>query len=654
MQRGHLLSKDERRLAAIMFTDMVGYTALTQRNEHLALGILDKHNELIRPVLSRFNGTEVKTIGDSFLIEFSSALEAAECSVEVQRAFHEFNEDAKEKIFVRVGIHVGDVVHRGNDIFGDAVNITSRIESLAQGGEVCISEQVYAQIRNKLPFRMTKLETQQLKNVSFPVVVYKLDLPWEEAAKTVAEMRLDLNRIAVLPFANISPDPNDEYFADGLTEELISRLSLVKGLKVIARTSIMKYKGKEKGISEIAKELSAGVLVEGSVRKAGNKIRVTVQVINANNEEHLWSSSYDNNLDDIFAVQAEIASKVSLSLPQTLPHAKSNPRNSADTNNVTAYTYYLKGKQLLNERTDASIRKALELFTDATKLDPSFSRAYAAIGTCYADLGVRSYISKDEVISEMRSNAMKALQIDENLAEGHSLLARTAWGEDDFATAEREARRAIDLNPNLSEAYRELSMLKIALGYQLSALRLMESAHLLDPLSSETIRLYGLALFCVGRDTEALDLWNRNLEVAPFDVHYGLAVYYLNKKEFRKVEEEVKALEVLLPNDFTTLCMRGYLSALKGDKNESESIIEKLQQSFKGGATLERNIGYIRYFLGDMDAFFDAMFRGAETRVLDPMTLRYFPLLEKARLDPRYGELMRRVGLDPEVKEPFT
>ena len=644
------MPEGQRKLAAIMFTDMVGYTKLTQTNESRALDLLEKHNKIIRPILLSYNGTEVKTIGDSFLVEFRSALEAVQCAVELQKALGKFNANSAEKILVRVGIHVGDVVERDSDVFGDAVNIASRIEPLAQGGEVAISEQVYAQVRNKLDLRISKLDLQELKNVAFPIEVYKL--VFQEDEKLVLGQNAK-NRIAVLPLTNISPDPKDEYFADGLTEELISKLSLVKGIKVIARTSVMKYKGKDKGVSEIAKELGCGVLVEGSVRKAGSRIRVTIQVIDASTEEHLWSSSYDKNLDDIFSVQEDIASKVSVSLPASIGLRIPSGRTTGDTRNVEAYTLYLKGMQLFHFRTDSSIRQALELFINATKLDPNFARAHVGIGRCYAELGVRSYISKEESSSGMKSAASKALNIDPNLAEVHSFLSYTAWGVDDFVTAESEARKSIELNPNLSEGYDNLSMLMLSLGYPKSGTELLQVSQELDPLSGYVIRTLGQMLYYSGRENEALALWKKNQEVAPFEVHSGMATYYFGKRDYEKAELEVSEMESLSPGDYNSLCYRGYVNALKGDLEGTKKVINMLERTFKGGATLERNIGYMKYFLGDMDGFYEAMFRGAEARVLDPITLRYSPYFQKARLDTRYSDLMKRVGLDPELKEPL-
>src|SRR5208337_1359530 len=228
--RKEALSQSERRLAAIMFTDIVGYTALTQKNEPLAMKLLERHRELIRPIISKHSGREVKTIGDAFLVEFASALEATECAVEMQKTLHEFNETPADGVLVRVGVHVGDVIHKGDDVYGDAVNIASRIEPLASAGGICISEQVYDQVRNKVPYELVRLQPRELKNIAFQIDVYKLDLPWEAGVRPESEE--DKHRLAVLPFTSMSPDPNDEYFADGMTEELITAMSGLQGLQV--------------------------------------------------------------------------------------------------------------------------------------------------------------------------------------------------------------------------------------------------------------------------------------------------------------------------------------------------------------------------------------------------------------------------------------
>src|SRR5579875_508098 len=648
-------SQADRKLAAIMFTDMVGYTALSQTDEALALEVLKKHNQLLRPFFPKYHGSEIKTIGDSFLIEFDSALDATICAIEIQKFLHDYNISAREdwRIKLRIGIHLGDVVHQRNDIFGDAVNIASRIQQLANPEGVCVSQQVFDQIHNKVSYELDKLGQAELKNVKFQTNVYSVVLPWETRASNTnekARKELDKLRVAVLPFSNISPDSADEYFADGLTEELISKLSLVGGLRVIARTSIMSYKNKEKKISEIGTELGVGTVVEGSVRKAGNRIRVTAQLIDVGSEEHLWASSYDKNLDDIFAVQTDIASKIAESLPGSLSTKFSN-LSRGETGDPKAYSLYLKAKQLRNLGTGDSLRQALELFTDATKIDPSFARAYVEIGNCYAWLGIKDYISYDEGVHGMKAAASKALEIDDGLAEAHALLSFIGFVEDDFAKMGGEARRAIELNPNLADAHLRLAMDRGTIGYPKEWLRYAETAHLLDPLSSEIIDNLGNAYYYLGREKEALDFWEGNRKFAPFVVARSLADYHIAKKDYDAADREIRLLEALAPDEAATIVERGISLAARGDSGGASNLIEKLEKRFKGGPGTDRNIGYIKYFLGDMDAFFAAMFRSVEEHVFNPIKIRYSPLFEKARQDARYSQLLRKNGLDPELKE---
>lgn len=644
------LAEAQRRLAAIMFTDIVGYASLTHRNESLALELLEKHNELIRPLLSKFGGREVKTMGDAFLVEFGSALQATECAVEIQRVLHEYNKTAADSLLVRVGIHVGDVIHSQGDVYGDAVNIASRIEPLAEGDDICISQQVYDQVRNKVPYNLVKLGTKELKNVSTPVEVYKIKLPWEKVDVEPGP-GYDKRRLAVLPFTNISPDPSDEYFADGMTEELIDRLSQVRGLRVIARTSVMNYKKKEKKISEIGKELGVGTLVEGSVRKAGNKIRVTAQLVDAITEEHLWSSRYDKDLDDIFTVQSDIASKIVEALSAGLIVSGTSRLGQRDTSDIAAYSYFLQGRQLLNAGTGESLRQALELFKKATALDPSFARAYTSMATCYARLTYANLLSRDDGARNAKSAVQKALEIDENLAEAHALLSEIAWWEDDHVKDEIEAKKAVELNPSLADAYSILGTIKLTSGYPTEAIKFYETAYQLDPLSARIVRLLGQMYVYRGRDKEAQEHWSRNLRITPLEAMFGTGLSHLCKGDYDEAEEAVKSLETNFPEEIATISLRGYLTALRGDRDGGEKIIERLNDKFPEGPNVNSIVGFIRYLMGDMDEFFAAMFRDVENHTLNPVMLRYSPLFEGARQDPRYRQVLVKNGLDPELKE---
>jgi adenylate cyclase len=297
-----------------MFTDMVGYTVLGQRNESLSLALVEEQRNLVRPILSQRGGREVKTMGDAFLVEFSNTLDAVRCAYDIQRAAREFNisRPPERTVHLRIGIHLGDVVESQGDILGDAVNVASRIESLAGDGGVRLTRQVYDQVQNKFELPLKSLGVTSLKNLNVPLEVFKMTMPWEEGG--LSSTQVDRKRIAVLPLANISPDPTDAYFADGMTEELISTMSRISGLKVIARTSVAGYKGSPKKISEIGKELEVGTVLEGSVRKVGDRLRISVQLIDSQTSEHLWAENYDRQLKDVFAIQSDISKTVAEAL----------------------------------------------------------------------------------------------------------------------------------------------------------------------------------------------------------------------------------------------------------------------------------------------------------------------------------------------------
>ena len=353
-----LEDSEQRKLAAIMFTDMVGYSALAQRSETLALELLAENQRLQRSKFALFNGREVKTIGDDVLVEFPSALDATQCAVEIQRTLAARNgaEAPDRHIKVRIGVHVGDVVHREADMYGDGVNIAARIEPLAVGGGICLSDSVYAQVRNKMELGLTKLNSPELKHIEVPVDVYRVTLPWEQpasvatkatpasrtsfsvraavlgfaallalagavwwfrhqpaqAAKQAATLPIpvspggasDQKSVAVLPFVNMSADKNDEYLSDGVSEELITALSKITGLQVKARTSSFAFKDKNEDIQKIGELLHVNYLLEGSVAKAGNRLRITAQLIQASDGNHLWSDTYDREMQDIFAVRS--------------------------------------------------------------------------------------------------------------------------------------------------------------------------------------------------------------------------------------------------------------------------------------------------------------------------------------------------------------
>jgi len=513
------MAEDTRRLSALMITDMVGYTRLSQRDEALALHLLSEHDALIRDNVESHGGREIKHTGDGFLVEFPSALQAVSCSISIQRRFYDRNASVEEekRFHVRIGLHVGDVVHRNGDVFGDGVNITSRIEPLALPDGVCISQAVQAQVWNKIDRPLRSLGPRELKNVQLPMEVFRIVLPWEEKAKETAAARiLDRTRLAVLPLVNISQDPEDAYFTDGMTEELIYTLSRIPGIRVIAQTSVAAYKGTTKPVREIGRELSVGSLLEGSVRKSGDRLRVTVQLIDVATEENLWGSRFDRELADVFEIQTEISQEVASGLKRVLKAAVEVGEVKQPTGKLEAYTAYLKGRHFWTRRTKVGLLKAIKQFETAIAMDPGFAKAYSGLADTYSVLANHGHEDAKTAYPKARDAAKRALELDPDLAEAHASLGVTLLFHDlDIEAANEELERAIELNPSYATAQHWLG-----LSYQMQlqfdkALVHLQKALELDPMAHVIHLATGHVLQELGRIEEAKVRFKRAIELEP-------------------------------------------------------------------------------------------------------------------------------------------
>jgi adenylate cyclase len=633
----------ERRLAAIMFTDIVGYTRLSQADEPLALELLEEHRGILRPAFLAHGGIEVKTIGDAFLVEFKSALNAALSAVEIQKKMQERSKAAapSRELGLRIGIHVGDVVYEAGDIQGDAVNIASRLVKLAEPGSICVSQQVYDQIRNKTTLDIEKMGDVELKNVDLPVGVYRINLT--EKVKPKDRRPGPRDRLAVLPFVNISPDPNDEYFADGLTEELIAKLSEIKGLKVIARTSVMSYKRKEKTVSEIGGELGVGTVIEGSVRKAGNRIRISVQLIDPRTEEHLWSSNYDSKLDDIFAIQSDVASKVAASLSAGF----FSQETRKDTDDVEAYTLYLRAMQLSYDTSEASAKETLALLQRAISKDPKFARAYAGLADAWQLMAVMGYEDFMVAAKKGESAALKALELDPELAEAHAVMAAVHSMFDRFDAALAEAEAAVRINPNLSDAYTALGVLDSIMRTAGQALLMIRRGYELDPLSYGAGVMLANAATWAGDDELALEVLARMREFNPKEpkVYLCTADYYMERKRFEEAQKMVDAARDVSPNDPSVLVSQGLVFAMSGKRKQAEDVLKEVLSDGNEASRLRGEL-FLHTALGNLDEAFKALMRQAETHSW-PYPIRIDPLYAEMRRDPRFLEFCRKVGIKP-------
>ncbi len=641
------MSRGERRLAAIMFTDMVGYTALGQRNESLSIELAEEQRKLLRPIFKRHGGREVKTMGDAFLVEFSSALEAARCAYDIQRATREFNITLPEeqRVHIRVGVHVGDVVESQGDISGDAVNVASRMQSLADDGGICVTRQVYDQVQNKFELPLKSLGKRSLKNVRAPMEVYRMVLPWEDQQVAMAEM--DAKTVAVLPFANMSPDPNDSYFADGITEEIISTLSGVSGLSVISRTSIMGYKGTTKRVREIGSELEAGSVLEGSFRKAGNKIRVTTQLIDAKNDKHLWAQSYDRDLTDIFAVQSDIAEQVAGALKVKLLSKEKEALEQKPTGSTESYSLYIKGRFFWNERTKESVKKAIRYFEEAVRLDLNFALAYSGLADCYLIQQDRGWASHSEAGPLAKRHAEKALELNGDLAEAHASLGLALYNQWDLAGAERELKQAIALKPNYSMVYHWYAGLLSDLGRHYEALESEKRALELDPYSSTIIQGIGIVLLYMGRTQEAIAQFEKLAEMDPefASVHFFSAWAHEGLGEFDEAIKEAKrASETQGPHSFAKLGLAS-IYARAGKREQAVKLLEEIQSDTFGDYKSPTLVAMVKFGLGENDEAFSWLERAYQEHDLGLLYFREFPWCSEYRSDPRWLVIERKMGL---------
>jgi TolB-like protein len=628
-----------------MFTDMVGYTALAQKDEPVAMELLEEHRRLLRPLFDKNSGREIKTIGDSFLVEFESALEAVRCAIDIQSALTEENlRRPNEKTFnVRIGVHLGDVIHDGADVKGDAVNVASRIEPLAPPGGICVSAQVCASVRNKIEQAFVSLGFPELKNVDESIEVFQIDGFGERRSGLPQKVLLPKNRIAVLPFANMSPDPADEYFADGMTEELIARLSLVEGLEVIARTSIMNYKKEKKNASQIGNELKVGSIVEGSVRKAANKFRITVQLIDPISESHRWSSTYDREFNDIFGVQSEISERVAEALSVKLVAREKQRLERDPTKNMEAYTLYLRGLYAATRGWGPDdIRKAIGYFERAVEQDPRFAAAYSWLSDCLVGLGEWGALRPAEAIPKAEQAARRALEIDPELAEAHLAAAELSQLKLDWTTAEKEIRKALELNPRVAGGHTSYAWKLASMGRFEESLSEARKALELDPLSPDAYGAMMMVYYSIGEYDKALEQTKRMDEVGadPGLVANRMGWCYMGKRDFDRAIAELQKD----PEEPWVLAV-AYAGA--GLLDKAEAILNDYEERSKKQSVNALPRVVILLALGRKEEAIRLLQRHHNEWGYDDSfrLLKILHVFDGIRGDPRITELLGKIGL---------
>ncbi|MBD9638749.1 tetratricopeptide repeat protein [Ensifer sp. ENS07] len=512
----------ERRLTAILAADVVGYSRLMGLDEAGTLAALKTHRrEMADAKINEHQGRIVKVTGDGMLVEFPSVVNAVACAADIQRRMRERNVDVPDdrRIEFRIGIHLGDIIFEDNDIYGDGVNIAARIESIAQPGGIAVSGSVRDNVGNRLDLAFEDRGEQTLKNIDRPVRVYNVDLfqraPRQGVATGAAPkaaLAKEKPSIAVLPFDNMSGDPEQEYFSDGITEDIITDLSKISGLSVIARNSAFTYKGKLVDIQDVCRRFHVATVLEGSVRKAGQRVRITAQLIDGKDGTHLWADRYDRDLTDIFAIQDEITHTIVEQLKVKLLPEEKKAIGQAPTANVEAYTNYLRGREFFHTRTKGSLQLARRLFARAADLDPNYARAYAGIADC--DSALHAWHGAEISLEALLATCAKALALDPSLAEAHAShgLALSTNGRHGDAVAEFE--RAIALDPNSYEGHYFYARHSFAEGDLEKAVELYERCADINPDDYRSPLLVMNALHSLGRHDEEAKLAAVGLERA--------------------------------------------------------------------------------------------------------------------------------------------
>ncbi|MBI2947071.1 MAG: hypothetical protein HYY23_05460 [Verrucomicrobia bacterium] len=705
---------EHRKLAAIMFTDMVGYTALTQRSEKLALELLEEHRCLLRELFLKFNGREIETAGDGFLVEFASALEAARCAIEIQRtlATRNISVPLDRQIQLRIGIHVGDIIHKDGHLLGDGVNIAARLQPLAEPGGICISVDVAHQIQHNLEAAVVTMGQKELKNVRMPVEVCRIVLPWERrgaptlASHTAAHLheissRTRFNRmrapslltllgllvlglaggwayrkfgqsptstpvsplnapavvapaekaksIAVLPFKNMSPDKDNEYFSDGLTEQITTALSQIKDLDVKGRTSAFVFKERQENLRDIGRQLNAAFLLEGSVQKAGSQLRINVQLIQASADKHLWATHYDREFTNIFAIQSELAQNVVDVLKgQLLPEEKQRLSRHG-TEDPEALDLYLRGRFFWNKRLSGGLRQATNFFAQAIARDARYAQAYVGLADCYGVMADWRILRPKDASPTAIALTQKAIALDDNLAEAHASLAKLKGTyEWDWAAAEKEFKRAIELDPSYPPAhYWYATTFLTPSGRSDEAVVEVRRALESDPLSVVAIWHAGLVYYWLRRYDQAIEQFLRAHELDSSAVNplNWLAKAYDHSGQPKEAFATLQKLSIpsqLLPERMAALKEAYERDGIKGYHQTQLDWLTGVPDADRN----EYGITRLSARLGHTERALQGLQHAYEERFPTLYYIKMDPDFESLRTDARFLELLRKIGLE--------
>ena len=672
-----------RQLAAIMFTDIVGYTAMMQADEQKAVAVIKHYNSTLEKLVSQFNGEVLNYYGDGSLCIFHSATDAANCALAVQKELK-----SEPVVPLRIGLHIGEVFFEDAKALGDGVNVASRVQSLGQENTILVSGEFNDKIKNNSSISTTSLGQFEFKNVGKPLEVFAfsnegLFIPQRskmqgKLKKTSGKKQFIIpalviilfcatgffiyktfftakaasgsndQSIAVLPFVDMSPAKDQEYFSDGMSEELLNLLSKIPTLKVISRTSSFSFKGKNLDVRKIGENLGVENILEGSIRKSGNTIRITAQLIEVSKGTHLWSETYDRQMKDVFVIQDEISKMIVDILKIELTGKHANQLARGFTKNTEAYEDYLKGRYHWNMRTDDGIKKAIEYFEDAIKKDSNYAAAYSGLADTYLTLFDYDLMSIDESTSKAKEAAQRALKINPLLAEAHNSLAHINLHEWNWESAEKGFQKAIELDPAYVLAHHWYALCLTAIGKPNEAVNEMKKARELDPLSTRINADLGMAYLAAKKYDEAIEQEKNTIELNPkaAGAYWIRGMAYQQKKLFGEAIKDYRHALELSPEDQNYLAALGHVYASSGNTPAARNILDTLFALNKREHVSPFFIALVYTGLNDKEKALEWLQKAYEEKSGSVRYLKMEPRLQNLRNEPRYVELMKKIGLE--------
>jgi adenylate cyclase len=645
-------TSEVRKLVAIMFADMMGFTAMMQEDEAKAKLQRNHQQKTLETLIPKYNGTIVQFFGDGTLSMFDSAIDAVKSAIEIQKELQK-----EPKVKLRIGIHSGDVVYDTKGLYGDCVNLASRIESASIPGAVLISDKVFDEVKNQNDIKTTPLGKVNLKNVKKPVEVHAVTnegLVVPTPVQVGVKANIDKS-IAVLPFVNMSADQENEYFSDGISEEILNSLTHVKGIQVTARTSSFSFKGKNEDVREIGNKLGVANILEGTVRKAGKKVRINVQLINTVDGYHIWSEVYDRELEDIFEVQDEIARKIVVKLIENFALAeKKESVVKAPTENIDAYNLYLKGRYYWNRSNPEDTIRAIKSFEEAIQLDPEFALPYCALSYCYSFMGSSGLMPPAEAYPKAKDYTLKAIELDPNHAESHLSLATIKFYHNwDFDGAETSLKKAQDLGLNSSLFNQVHGWLLIAKGDFEKAIEKIQQALSLDPLSLPLMCTLGDAYSFACRFDDALAQFDKIIDMEPNcrRAFEGRGMTHLAMGEPKEAIKDLEHYQKLIGHPLKGLSGLGHAYATAGQNDKAKECVEKmkLREEQEPGVLLHMDYVFLYSGMKEFDLAFHYLNKTYEQRMgiacLGMIFCIRYPMLKELKSDPRFKDLLQKMNL---------